>query len=242
MSSHNTPTLTPAGDSLGTATPIGGSDIRNSYLLELGNFNDFYSFIASSDGELTVSLTSISTESELSADFDLIVYDEELDIIPVVSSKTGGRFDEEVTFEATQGTEYFIWVDHYAGGASNYSLITSFTESGDSSSPDQDPDTPTEPPDEDNDPSEGGNDFEFTVGTTRGNPSDGYILEGTGTPGATVTGKFNGQENETIVDSAGSWQLNIGTVTQGDERQSVQAELTQTDSSGDYYPLKGLSR
>ena len=97
-------------------------------------------------------MTSISTESELSADLDLKVFEGLIERLPVTSSATGGRTDEEVIFDVTQGRQYFIWVDHYAGGPSNYSLISSFSGSGDSPPPGQDPEAPTAPPEEDNDP------------------------------------------------------------------------------------------
>lgn len=86
------------------------------------NSDDFYSFVAPSDGSVSVHLSGLSN------DIDLRMLDGSG--LRINQSINNGTSNEDITQSVTAGSTYFIHVDPYHYDSSNYSLSVSFTGSG----------------------------------------------------------------------------------------------------------------
>jgi Ca2+-binding RTX toxin-like protein len=90
------------------------------------NTDDYFKFVAPSDGTLTARLAG------LSADIDLQIFT--ADGRPLDESKESGTQNEVASTTVVGGQTYFVHVDPYQKAQSNYSLETSFQPSAGESS------------------------------------------------------------------------------------------------------------
>ena len=107
-----------AGNTLASATTLALGTTTSGSVGIGADTDDYFKFVATAAGSVTANLTG------LSADIDLRALNS--GGTQIAASEFGGASSESVTFDVTAGQTYYLYVDPYLTGLSDYSLATSF--------------------------------------------------------------------------------------------------------------------